>query len=219
MSLPDYESRIAVNPLEVTSGGASSTGLEISGLAVPYGQLADIRDQGGEYQEVFMPGSFAGQKRAPQMYFHHAQDQRVGRTPIGRWDQFWEAADGFRLRGHLFDNQLTRPLIDAIQGGVLRGLSLNFRTPPNGDTWTKNANGRLRTVTRATTREVSITDSPAYETAGIFRTMTAQQQANYQRLIEAGILGLDAPTVHADAAGMTADQRKRDNWMRLARII
>lgn len=109
MSLPDYETRIAVNPLEVSTSGTPSTGLEISGVAVPYNSPADIRDQNGEYQEVFLPGSFAGQKRAPQMYFHHARDQRVGRTPIGRWDQFWEAADGFRLRGHLFDNSLTPP--------------------------------------------------------------------------------------------------------------
>lgn len=108
-----------------------------------------------------------------------------------------------------------RPLIDAIQGGVLRGLSLNFRTPPNGDIWSQNANGRLRTVTRATTSEVSITDSPAYETAGIGRTLTPSQLANHQRLIELGII-TDEP---ATPGGMTQDQRKRDNWMRLARLI
>jgi uncharacterized protein len=178
MAIAEYEQRIAIGPLDVVATGRSpSSGLEIAGCAVPYGQIADILERGNEYREVFAPGAFAGQRTAPQMYFHHAQDQRVGRTPIGIWTEFGDAADGFRVRGRMFNNELVRPLADAVQAGALRGLSVNFRVPKDGDRWSRADNVPLRTVTKATTREVSLTDSPAYEGAGLGRADERVRQA------------------------------------------
>ena len=108
MAIAEYEERIAVGLLEVSpTAGSASSGLEIGGLAVPYGQVADFHERGNKYREVFAPGAFAGQRTSPQMYFHHAQDQRVGRTPIGIWTEFGDGADGFRVCGRLFNNDLS----------------------------------------------------------------------------------------------------------------
>lgn len=206
----EWETRIAYMPLEVTGSGSATSGLEISGLAVPYGAVAEIHDQDGHYLEAFRAGAFAGQKKAPQMYFHHGLDIRTGRVPIGIWDQFSESDDGFRVRGRLFDNELVRPLADAVRAGVLRGLSVNFRTPADGQTWGRNNDGkRTRLVTKATTREVSLCDSPAYETAGLGRS-----QDERERLLE----------IRAKAIEMIEGQHRmtpqqRHNYMRLHRII
>jgi HK97 family phage prohead protease len=214
MAIAEYEERIAIGPLEVVAtGGSPTSGLEIGGLAVPYGQVADIHERGNEYREVFMRGAFAGQTTAPQMYFHHAQDQRVGRTPIGVWTEFGDAADGFRVRGRMFSNDLVRPLADAVQAGALRGLSVNFRVPKDGESWSRGNGLPLRTVTKAITREVSLTDIPAYEGAGLGRVDELGRQAIAEMLERDQWMrehGLIEPE-------MTAQQR--DRWMRLRRII
>jgi HK97 family phage prohead protease len=205
----EWETRIAYMPLEVTGSGSATAGLEISGLAVPYGAVAEIRDQDGHYLEAFRAGAFAGQKKAPQMYFHHGLDIRTGRVPIGIWDQFLESDDGFRVRGRLFDNELVRPLADAVRAGVLRGLSVNFRTPADGQTWGRNNDGmRTRMVTKATTREVSLTDSLAYEFAGLGRS-----QDERERLLEIRAKAIEM----IEGNRMTPQQRH--NYMRLHRII
>jgi HK97 family phage prohead protease len=205
-----WETRIAAVPLEVTGSGSATSGLEIGGLAVPYNTVAEINDQDGHYLEAFAPGAFSGQRKAPQLYFHHGQDVRTGRVPIGIWSQYWEAEDGLRVRGRLFNNELTRPLADAIQAGALCGLSVNFRSPADGQTWSRNNDGmRTRLVSRATTREISLTDSPAYELAGLGRS-----QDERERLLE----------IRAKAIEMIEGQHRmtpqqRHNYMRLHRII
>ncbi len=197
-------------PLEVHGTGSASDGLEIGGLAVPYGAVTEIHDQDGHYLEAFRAGAFAGQKNAPMLFFHHGQDLRTGRVPIGIWSQYWEAEDGLRVSGRLFDNELVRPLADAVRAGALRGLSVNFRTPADGQTWGRNNDGmRTRMVTKATTREVSLTDSPAYEFAGLGRS---DEIEHLQAIRDAAVEMIQGSYQH-----MTAQQRH--NYLRLNRII
>jgi len=72
MAIAEYEERIAINPLEVgASGGSPSSGLEIGGLAVPYGQVADIHERGN----VGRTQSVSGLNLAtPRMAFASAAD-------------------------------------------------------------------------------------------------------------------------------------------------
>ncbi len=216
----EWETRIAAVPLEVTGSGSATSGLEISGLAVPYNVVAEIHDQDGHYLEAFRAGAFAAQKKAPQMYFHHGQDLRTGRVPIGTWDQFLESDDGFRVRGRLFDNELVRPLADAVRAGALRGLSVNFRTPADGQTWGRNQDGmRTRMVTKATTREVSLTDMPAYEQAGLGRSDGERERLLAIRAEAIEMLERDRQFREAGIIKNHMTPQQRHNYLRLAGII
>lgn len=155
--------RSAVLQLEQTGNGRTLTG-----LAVPYGQFAEIVDMRGHYQEMIAPGAFTDALRngRPRMFFEHGLDPRTGKTPIGSYDRVWEDSDGVHVSGQLFDNQLTKPLIDAARSGDLASWSAHFRTPADGswENWERAKGWNVRTVNRAELPEISLVNKGAYQT-------------------------------------------------------
>jgi HK97 family phage prohead protease len=165
--------------LEKTPGGdsiraaelqlpASGNGRTLTGLAVPYGVLTEIKDQRGHYQEMIAPGAFTAALAAtrPRMFFEHGQDTRTGKTPIGSFDRVWEESDGVHVSGELFDNELVRPLADAARAGELPGWSIHFRTSADGkdEHWARTKGWDIRTVNRAQLPEISLVNFGAYPT-------------------------------------------------------
>lgn len=155
-----------------------SNGRTLSGLAVPYGVLTEIKDQRGHYQEQIAPGAFteAIKTSRPRMLFEHGQDSRTGRTPIGSFSEVWEEADGLHVRGQLFDNELVRPLTDAARAGELAEWSIHFRTSSDGsdESWTRTKGWDIRTVNRAKLPEVSLVNFGAYPTTVSVRSSVAE---------------------------------------------
>jgi len=151
--------------LQLETGGNGRT---LSGLVVPYGQLAEIKDQRGHYQEMIAPGAFdaALASSKPKMMFEHAQDSRVGKTPIGSFDRVWPEADGLHASGQLFNNELVRPLTDAVRAGELGAWSIHFRVASDGsgEKWARAKGWDVRTVTAAQLPEISLVNWGAYQT-------------------------------------------------------
>lgn len=150
-------------------------GRTLSGLAVPYGEFAEIKDRRGHYQEMIVPGAFheaVGSTR-PKMLFEHGQDVRTGRTPIGKFDRVWEEGDGVHVSGQLFENQLVQPLIDAARAGELSQWSVHFRTPDDGswEDWSRHKGWDIRKVNRALLPEISLVNFGAYQTTVSVRSL------------------------------------------------
>lgn len=160
----NYESfRTAVLALEVSGNGRT-----VGGLAVPYGTFTEITDHRGHYHEMIAPGAFDAALRSsrPKMFFEHGLDLRLGRTPIGSFDRVWGEADGVHVSGQLFDNELVKPLADAVRSGELREWSIHFQTPSDGsgDTWKRSNGMQQRTVLSAKLPEISLVNFGAYPT-------------------------------------------------------
>jgi HK97 family phage prohead protease len=151
--------------LQLETGGNGRT---LSGLAVPYGQLAEIRDARGHYQEQIAPGAFTAALATskPKMLFEHGLDTRTGKTPIGSFDRVWEESDGIHVSGQLFNNELVRPLTDAARAGELGAWSIHFRTASDGsgEKWARAKGWDVRTVTTAQLPEISLVNFGAYQT-------------------------------------------------------
>lgn len=151
--------------LQLETGGNGRT---LSGLAVPYGKFAEIRDARGHYQEQIAPGAFTAALATskPKMLFEHGLDTRTGKTPIGSFDRVWEESDGIHVTGQLFNNDLVRPLTDAARAGELGAWSIHFRTAADGsgEKWARAKGWDVRTVTTAQLPEISLVNFGAYET-------------------------------------------------------
>jgi HK97 family phage prohead protease len=164
-SPPDQQDsfRAAIVQLEMAGNGRT-----LSGLAMPYGQVAEIKDWQGHYQEMIKPGAFTETLRTtrPRMFFEHGQDPRTGLTPIGHFERVWEENDGVHVHGELFENDLTQPLIDAARAGELASWSAHFRTPgdKSWEKWERSNGWNVRVVNRALLPEISLVNKGAYQT-------------------------------------------------------
>lgn len=90
----------------------------------------------GRFNESIAPGAFRKTiaEKKPLVQYDHGHDTRVGSTPIAAIQDLKEDGKGLFMRARLFDNELVRPVRDAIAGGALNGAS--FRFTPIRDSWT-----------------------------------------------------------------------------------
>src|SRR2546428_175328 len=77
-------------------------GRSVDGYATLFDIVAHIRDQAGEYDEIFRPGSFRDSLRAnpPRLLWEHGKGH-LGKLPIGTI-QAAEDGTGLRVQGRLF---------------------------------------------------------------------------------------------------------------------
>jgi HK97 family phage prohead protease len=220
----DREDSLRSTILQLESTGNGRT---LTGLAVPYGQLAEIKDIRGHYQEMINRGAFtdALSSSRPKMFFEHGQDLRTGKTPIGHFDQVWEEADGVHVKGELFDNELVRPLADAVRAGELRNWSVHFQTPEKGnwDVWTRTKGWDIRTVNKALLPEISLVNSGAYPTTMSVRSSFDQLpdftgQPN-TRSAGGGDLRSDGTPGNGELSAELSARQGRDRILRLKGII
>jgi HK97 family phage prohead protease len=122
----------------------------LEGIAVPYGQVANI---GGKFQERFEAGSVEPEETV-WLYRDH-------KTPIGHVIEAEHRAEGLWIRAKLALSDLAKDTLTLLRNGALNSLSVGF-VPQE----TRDEDG-VRVVTRARLREVSVVAKPAYSLATV----------------------------------------------------
>lgn len=155
---------------------AAGDGRTLEGYAAVFGTPARIADAGGDFDEVIVPGAFKRSlaSRTPVMQWEHGNDPRVGRVPIGAIEELSEDSRGLFVRAKLYDNDVVKPLRQAIAGGSVKGMSFRFSVPQGGDTWTRNGDVDHREIRDADVFELGPVAFPAYDTTTVtVRSMLA----------------------------------------------
>lgn len=122
----------------------------ITGLAVPYGQDANI---GGAYMERFAPGAINDVTDVKLFYGHE--------TPIGVVTSGRETAQGYEITAKVSDTSLGNDVLTLMRDGALNKFSVGF-VPIE-----QERDGNTVTRTKVALREVSVVPFPAYAGASI----------------------------------------------------
>jgi len=122
----------------------TKAGLTIEGYAAVFGEPARVVDWRGIYDEVVVRGAFAKtlQERKPVLLFEHGRHPLIGTMPIANVHRAAEDSRGVHVRGTMFNNWLTAPIIDGVRAGEIAGMSYNFAAVK--ETW--SADRSVRTV-------------------------------------------------------------------------
>lgn len=104
-------------------------GRMLRGYAAVFDQPTVIESYAGEFEEVVKRGAFRKTlaERTPVMQFDHGNDKRVGSVPISSIEDLREDDEGLFVRAHMFDNDVVKPVRQAIAGEAIRGMSFKFR--------------------------------------------------------------------------------------------
>lgn len=122
----------------------------IVGLAVPYGQSADI---GGMYQERFAPGAIDSIEDVKLFYGH---EEPIGKVVEGR-----DTEAGFEIIAKVSDTARGNEVLTLMRDGVLNKFSVGF-IPEESE-----KDGSTITRTKVSLKEVSVVPFPAFAGANI----------------------------------------------------
>lgn len=122
----------------------------LEGIAVPYGQVANI---GGQFQERFDVDSV--EPEGTVWLYHQHKD------PIGVVERSEHRAEGFWIRAKLALSDLAKTTREQLINGALNSLSVGFVAQEQRD------EDGIRVITRARLREVSVVAKPAYSLATV----------------------------------------------------
>ena len=122
----------------------------ITGLAVPYGQEANI---GGAYQERFVAGAIDSVEDVKLFYGHE--------EPIGKVIQGRDTEDGFEIMARVSDTPKGNEVLTLMRDGVLNKFSVGFLPVE------QEQDGSTITRTKVSLKEVSVVPFPAFAGANI----------------------------------------------------
>lgn len=122
----------------------------ITGLAVPYGQEANI---GGAYQERFVAGAIGSVEDVKLFYGH---EEPIGKVVEGR-----DTEEGFEIMARVSDTPKGNEVLTLMRDGVLNKFSVGF-IPVEQD-----QDGSTITRTKVDLKEVSVVPFPAFAGANI----------------------------------------------------
>ena len=122
----------------------------ITGLAVPYGEFADI---GGAYQERFSPGAIDSVEDVKLFYGHE--------EPIGKIVEGRDTEQGFEIIAKVSDTPKGNEVLTLMRDGVLNKFSVGF-IPLESE-----RDGSAITRTKVSLKEVSVVPFPAFAGANI----------------------------------------------------
>lgn len=123
---------------------------EVVGLAVPYGQVADI---GGQYREQFAPGAISSVEDV-KLFWQHSE-------PIGKILEGRDTADGFEIRAMISDTVRGQEAYTLLRDGVINKFSVGFIPVA------QIRDGDLVTRTEVQLKEVSLVSFPAFSGASV----------------------------------------------------
>jgi HK97 family phage prohead protease/HK97 family phage major capsid protein len=123
---------------------------EVVGLAVPYGQTADI---GGVYREAFAPGAIRSVEDV-KLFWQHSE-------PIGKILEGRDTDGGFEIRAMISDTPRGNEAYTLLRDGVINKFSVGF-VPIE-----QTRDGDLITRTHVALKECSLVSFPAYDGASI----------------------------------------------------
>ena len=122
----------------------------ITGLAVPYGQDANI---GGQYTERFVPGAISDVTDVKLFYGH---EEPIGKVLTGR-----DTEEGYEITAKVSDTARGNEVMTLMRDGVLNKFSVGF-VPLESE-----RDGSTVTRTKVTLKEVSVVPFPAFAGANI----------------------------------------------------
>lgn len=132
----------------------------IVGLAVPYGQTANI---GGVYQERFVPGAIESVEDVKLFYGH---EEPIGKVVEGR-----DTEQGYEIVARVSDTARGNEVLTLMRDGVLNKFSVGF-LPVESE-----KDGSTITRTKVALKEVSVVPFPAFEGANITEVREEQPEA------------------------------------------
>ena len=151
-------SEIETRHIEMRLDDAEGT---IRGIAVPYGQTADI----GAYQEQFAPGAIRSVEDVKLFYGHQHDDLPIGKVIEGR-----DTEQGFEIVAKLTKGvQRAEETLALMRDGVLNKFSVGFKPVE------QTRDGNVVTRTLVELLELSVVPFPAFSNAGI--TQVREEQA------------------------------------------
>ena len=135
----------------------------IRGIAVPYGQTADI----GSYQEQFAPGAIRSVEDVKLFYGHQHDDLPIGKVIEGR-----DTEEGFEIVAKLTKGvQRADETLALMRDGVLNKFSIGFKPVE------QTREGKVITRTLVELFELSVVPWPAFAGAGITQVREEQEPA------------------------------------------
>lgn len=144
----------------------------ISGIAVPYGQPTEIRTKNGSYHESFLRGVFEDNASA-SVHANHGWQTR-GELPIGTVVKSENRDDGFYVECRIANTARGDEVLELARDGVLKYFSVGFLPG------THESRDGVLVRTKATLREVSIVETPAYKGAVIESVRNAATEEDSQ---------------------------------------
>jgi HK97 family phage prohead protease/HK97 family phage major capsid protein len=131
---------------------------EVVGLAVPYGQTADI---GGVYREAFAPGAIRSVEDV-KLFWQHSE-------PIGKILEGRDTEEGFEIRAMISDTPRGQEAYTLLRDGVINKFSVGF-VPVE-----QTRDGDLVTRTLVDLKEVSLVSFPAFQGADVSEVRQEEQ--------------------------------------------
>jgi HK97 family phage prohead protease len=137
--------------LELKAGVAVDEAGTITGIAWPFGSADSVGD-------IIVKGAFHVAVPDLPMLLGHNPDE-----PIGLWEEVKETDEGLTVKGKLFvdESARARAVRGLIQGGLVSGLSIGFRTKA------ASKRGRNRVISALDLLEISVVRNPAHQGARI----------------------------------------------------
>jgi uncharacterized protein len=123
---------------------------EVVGLAVPYGQTADIA---GVYREQFVPGAIRSVEDV-KLFWQHSE-------PIGKILSGRDTKEGFEIRAMISDTPRGQEAYTLLKDGVINKFSVGFAPVE------QTRDGDLVTRTLVDLKEVSLVSFPAFAGASV----------------------------------------------------
>ncbi|OZF05563.1 HK97 family phage prohead protease [Rhodococcoides fascians] len=144
----------------------------ISGIAVPFGQPTEIRTKAGSYQESFLRGAF--DDNAPATVHANHSYQTRGDLPIGTLVSGKNRDDGYYVECRIANTARGDEVLELARDGVLKYFSVGFLPG------THETRDGVLVRTKATLREVSIVETPAYKGAVIESVRSAATEQDQE---------------------------------------
>jgi HK97 family phage prohead protease len=152
-------------PMEVEVGD----GRTIDARIVPYNTVARVSDDGvTAYDEMFLPGSFERQLKAPGSVkvFLNVEHEPGFRGVIGHGRELVDREDGLHGTFKVMENADGDKALELVREGLLNGISLEAKAMRS-----RTINGVVERV-RTHLDKVSLCRFPAYKDAGVLAVRT-----------------------------------------------
>lgn len=139
----------------------------ITGIAVPYGEVANI----GLYQERFAPNSVT-LAETTQLFWRH--EEPIGLIKSGR-----ETKDGYEITAYISDTPRGNEAYTLVRDGVINKFSVGFQPVEE-----KIDANDVKVRTKVLVREVSLVPMPAYDGANVLSVREDSGTTNEEVLPE-----------------------------------
>jgi HK97 family phage prohead protease len=150
-------SAILYRTAELTTG----SGRTVHGVAVPFGQVAEVSDGGRPYREQFAYGAFSRSiaQRGDKVRLFVGHDTRS--LPVGRATELQEQRDGLHVAFEVAATSSGDDVLELVRSGTADSFSIGFRGIR------EHRQGDVTVRTEAALMEVSLVGIGAYSGATV----------------------------------------------------